>query len=317
MNAPKISVCIPVYNAARYLRETLRSINTQDFADLEIVAVDNRSDDGSWDILQEQSRSDTRFHCFQNETNIGMTGNFNACLQKARGEYIHYLLADDMLLSPRSLSAPIDILDRDRTVSLVASPRKLINEHSRPLGSISWFPDGLRVEGTEIINLCLFSQKNLIGEPSAVTFRKSQALRGFNPQYRQLVDLEMWFYLLEQGNFAFIGEALAAFRRHDRQLTRSYTREQIHLDDFLLLGREYFNKPYCTLSPWFRSFFRYEKYYRLWKNGHRIPEQKTLVLQRISSELGTGRFWTLLPLYKLINPVWKLSVKARLHALPL
>ena len=50
-------------------------------------------------------------------------------------------------------------------------------------------------------------------------FRKKDARRGFDPKYRQIVDLEMWFHLLEQGDLAYTREPLCAFRCHPLQQT--------------------------------------------------------------------------------------------------
>ena len=66
--------------------------------------------------------------------------------------------------------------------------------------------------------------KNLVGEPSADLFRKSDARRGFDPQYRQIVDVEMWFHLLEKGDLAYTREPLCAFRSHSLQQTERHAR---------------------------------------------------------------------------------------------
>ena len=80
MGPPKISVCIPVYNAARFLTETLQSVLSQDCVDFEIVAVDNCSSDGSWDILQDFGRRDPRFRLFPSERRLGYYHNFERAL---------------------------------------------------------------------------------------------------------------------------------------------------------------------------------------------------------------------------------------------
>ena len=60
-----------------------------------------------------------------------MVENWNACLREARGEYIKYLFGDDLLASPDALQKMVGVLDSDRTVSLVASARNLIDERLR------------------------------------------------------------------------------------------------------------------------------------------------------------------------------------------
>ena len=61
METPRVSVLMPVYNAAEMLEETLESIAAQSFADFEVVAVDDGSEDGSGDILREWGEKERRF----------------------------------------------------------------------------------------------------------------------------------------------------------------------------------------------------------------------------------------------------------------
>jgi glycosyltransferase involved in cell wall biosynthesis len=97
--APLVSVCIPVYNGERYIVETIQSVISQKHTNIEIVVQDNASQDGTWDILKAMSCRDSRLSIMKNATNVGMAPNWNLVVNRARGEYIMLLSADD-LISP-------------------------------------------------------------------------------------------------------------------------------------------------------------------------------------------------------------------------
>ena len=79
-------------------------------------------------------------------------------------------------------------------------------------------------------------------------FRRADSARGFDERYQQIVDLEMWFHLLEKGRFAFIAEPLASFRIHPGQKTKENASRLNHLDDQYLLLKEYLEKPYLPFN---------------------------------------------------------------------
>jgi len=81
-------------------------------------------------------------------------------------------------------------------------------------------------------------------------FRKADAVRGFNKDYRQIVDLEMWYHLLEQGKLAYLNEPLCAFRCHPDQQTEHNSRSNATLDDTTLLLNEYLKKHICISAAW-------------------------------------------------------------------
>ena len=95
-NKPKVSIGVPVYNAEKYLRETLRALVSQSFRDFEIIISDNASTDGSREICKEYSEKDDRIRYFQQTINIGGWSNFKFVLDKAKGEYFMWSAADDI-----------------------------------------------------------------------------------------------------------------------------------------------------------------------------------------------------------------------------
>lgn len=94
---PVVSVIIPVYNAGKYLRPLLDSILAQTLADFEALAVDDGSKDDSWSILQAYAAQDARIRPIRQE-NAGAGPARNNGIDHARGEFLFFADADDMLL---------------------------------------------------------------------------------------------------------------------------------------------------------------------------------------------------------------------------
>lgn len=103
-----VTVCIPVYNGARYLRETLDSVLSQDYPGLRVVVQDNASTDATPDILSGTS-ADKRISVFRNAATVSMAANWNICLSRAATEFVMLLSADDML-APGFLRKAVEAL---------------------------------------------------------------------------------------------------------------------------------------------------------------------------------------------------------------
>jgi glycosyltransferase involved in cell wall biosynthesis len=313
MAEPQISVCIPSYNHSRFLPQTIASVLEQTFDDFEVLIIDDCSTDGTEAILKRYALRNPRIRFGVNRENLGMVNNWNLCLEEARGKYVKYLFGDDLLLSKDALRRMLSIFETDKSISLVTSSRRIIDSKSNTIGIKSPFKQDLIAHGTKLINLCLARQDNLIGEPTAVMFRKSDAVRGFRPEYTQIVDLEMWFHLLEKGDFAYIREPLCAFRIHPRQQTINNRSSPLSvLNDVFQLNEEYLCKQYITINKLGKFFIEYDSLYRAWKLYRSNQISKQAAIQEIEARYNYRKFLLLYPFYKTYKPLLKLYRKVGL-----
>jgi len=302
----KVSVLIPVYNAARYLPECLASLLAQDFKDMEILVADDGSADGTAEIIRQFAARDARLRWWKNPRNLGLAGNHNACLQAARGDFIKFIHADDKLLHSSALTRMVAALEQDETVSLVATGAQIIDEQSRVLRVQNNFRRTGRWEGKAVIVRCLEQNGNIIGEPTRTLFRKSQAQRGFDARYRQIGDLEMWFHLLEQGCFAYLAEPLFAYRIHPQQATALNRCNDAIADEHLMLLTDYHGKPwlgeYASRRMWFKQIYYLRKKYG--------PRAQPLTADMMAA---LKPFWYRLYWleHKLLHPLGKLMERCR------
>ena len=97
MSNPDISVIVPVYNKINYLRTCLESIVNQQGVVIEIICVDDGSFDGSYEFISELAKTDNRLSIVKNEQNKGAAYSRNRAIFLARGRYIQFTDADDIL----------------------------------------------------------------------------------------------------------------------------------------------------------------------------------------------------------------------------
>jgi glycosyltransferase involved in cell wall biosynthesis len=98
-NDKKISVIIPVYNAEKYLKQTLDSVRFQTYKNLEIICVLDCPTDGSESIVEQASKQDKRIIAVRHSENLGLPASRNTGVKNASGEYMHFIDSDD-LISP-------------------------------------------------------------------------------------------------------------------------------------------------------------------------------------------------------------------------
>ena len=290
MTSPKVSVCIDSFNYGRFLPEAIESVLGQRFQDFEVIISDDCSTDDSFAIAQRYAEQDSRIRATRNAHNLGMVRNRNAGLARARGEYVKTLHADDFLCSPDALGRMVAELESNSAVSLVASARRIVDEKSQPIETWSCFEQRRPIAGTTVINLCLFEQRNLIGGPSAVIFRRSLAARGFDEAFFVMADLEMWFHLLEQGCFSYIPEPLCAFRAHGRQQTEKDRSSLAPALENRELLRRYLDRPYVRFRRWIRRYLEYDAVRRIVRRSRKLGEGGGAVEEAIREFGGWGKY---------------------------
>lgn len=212
--APRVSVCIPTYKGAATLVAAIESVLAQTFTDLEVVVIDDNSPDDTAAVMARIG--DPRVRYLRNSANLGPEGNWNRCLQEARGRYFKLLPHDD-LLHPDCLARQVQVLEADTAqhLSLVFSAREVIGPDGRLLmvRGCPGVSEG-RIAAAELVRACVRRGTNLIGEPGAVLLRRelAQRLERFDGQDGYVIDLDFWFRLLEHGDAYYLAQPLAAFR---------------------------------------------------------------------------------------------------------
>jgi glycosyltransferase involved in cell wall biosynthesis len=213
VNEPTISVCIPTYNAARWIDATIRSVLEQSRGDFELLILDDASTDDTLEIVRRHD--DPRIRLLVNATNRGAEASWNRLLAEATGRFVKLLCCDD-LIYPDCLAEQAAVLENPAhaAVSIVAGPRDIVDE----AGGIIVRRRGLRrpgrIDGRTMIQRIVASGRNWIGEPLTVLFRRQLAVQagGFDAAVPYCVDIDMWCRLLAVGDLYVVPETVGAFR---------------------------------------------------------------------------------------------------------
>ena len=198
---PLVSIVIPSYNHAAYLKLAVDSILAQDYPNIELIVIDDGSTDGSADILRSYGE---RFR-WELQPNQGQVATLNRGWLSSRGEILGYLSADDLLLE-RAVSSAVRCLEENPDAVLAYCDFHLIDPHSAIVRRVR-APD--------------FDYRRMVVEiecppgPGAFFRRSAFAKAGtWNPQFKQMLDYEYWLRLGLHGRFVRIPEVLAAYRVH-------------------------------------------------------------------------------------------------------
>lgn len=126
----EISVIIPTYNVEEYIEESLNSIINQTFKDIEIICINDGSQDNTLNILKEYETKDSRIKVINQENN-GPSSARNKGLEAAKGEYILFLDSDDFIDS-NALTELYDIAKEKNTDLIIFKSKNFINDPNEP-----------------------------------------------------------------------------------------------------------------------------------------------------------------------------------------
>jgi hypothetical protein len=208
MQRPRVSVVMPVFNAETYLAEAVESVLGQTLNALELVAVDDGSQDGSRAILERMARADRRVTVLVNERNLGMAATLNRGWRQARAPFIARLDADDVAL-PDRLSRQADFLDAHPGVAAVGGGSITIDATGRRI-AIKRYPTTNRAIRSMLLwHNCLAH--------SSVTMRRAalEAVGGY--RLRCAEDYDLWLLFSERFDLANLREPVILQRFHLQQ----------------------------------------------------------------------------------------------------
>jgi len=238
---PTVSVCIPTYNGEKFLSDALSSVLSQTYVHIEIIISDDGSTDRTLDIVKSFQNQTSKEFIVILHRNYGLVSNWNFCIQHAKGKYIKFLHQEDVL-EPFCIKELVSIAEQDDEIGLVFSVRGVlssggtkhdpscisephISEIDNAWTGYQTIQSGQKLlEDPNLFNWTI----NKFGEPTTVLIRKEvfDNIGGFDPELRQLVDVEMWLRIMSQYKIGFADKVLSQWRIHPEQQTRRNARER-------------------------------------------------------------------------------------------
>lgn len=208
----RVSVVVPVHNGMPYLPHTLASILEQTRPADEVIVLENGSTDGTAEWLAAHAPEDVRV--VTQPALVPAATNWTDAINLTTGDLVKLVCADD-LLAPKALEIQAAALEDHPDAVMAGSRRAIIDDAGRTLASHRGLTT-LRGEipGREAVRRCSLFGCNLLGEPSAVMFRRStlEAHLPWDGSLGYVIDLDMYSRVLQDGSLVATPEPLARFR---------------------------------------------------------------------------------------------------------
>lgn len=215
---PRVSVILPVYNGEKYLTQAIDSVLSQTFTDFELLLLNDGSTDGSETIVQ--SYNDERIVYVKNERNSGLIFTLNKGIERARGEYIVRMDADDICF-PERLDVQSRWLDEHPGIAVVASFSININEDGNAAGFSN--KDRGFVTATQIRRR--MPVENCLAHPTVMGRANVFKAYAYSPLQVHIEDYDLWLRLLADGHvIQKIPAPLLYYRVHQTSVTQSRLR---------------------------------------------------------------------------------------------
>jgi len=242
---PLVCICVPTYNVAVTVRETLESVLAQTYPNLVVHISDNASTDETLRVVE--SIPDARIHVHRQIENIGAEGNFTKCIQLATGKYTAIFHADDVYDSA-ILAKQVAFLEANPDVGTVFTGARTIDENGVLLGAIGRAPgvNGgvVRYSFRELLQTMLLHHNFLIC-PSAMvrTEMYQEYIREWGSSlFRSSSDIDTWLRLASKMPIAVLNEPLMSYRISSAQFSNSI-RNRTERADFFLVMDNYLARP--------------------------------------------------------------------------
>ncbi len=263
MMSPRVSVVLPVYNGEKYIHRAVESIVNQDFADWELLVVDDGSTDGTSIIIGQFSDPRIKYHLIKH-SGVAVAANYG--IDQCSGEYIARMDSDDYSF-PERFTKQVNYLDRNHSVGLVSSLVKYGGDRLMQAGyahHVDWI-NSLVTHEDIYLNRFVDSP---VANPSLMFRRKLLKQHGLHREGPIPEDYEILLRWLHEGvRFGKVEEELMEWSDYDSRLTRNH--DNYSDDSFQKVKAEYFSKWYLEHG--------HEKQIWVWGNGSSVKRKSSFL----------------------------------------
>jgi glycosyltransferase involved in cell wall biosynthesis len=217
---PQWSIMIPTYNCAQYLRGTLQSVLQQDqgSSKMQIEVIDDFSTlDNPEEVVNELGANRVAF--FKQPHNKGHNGNFDTCLNRSIGKYIHQLHGDDRVFAGY-YERVTKVFESDPTIGAVFTRFDYVDEY----GKLVWCSESLQEQDGILDDYLRKITNNQIIQTPSISVRREvyEKIGAFDKRLNWCEDWEMWARVASNYKIGYVNEVLAEYRIHSSSNTGKY-----------------------------------------------------------------------------------------------
>lgn len=216
--SPNISICIPMYNAARFIKDCIDSVLSQSFQDLELLVVDDGSTDNSCDIVN--SVRDNRIRLIRNQHDY--VGSLNKLLDEAKGKYIARMDADDVMY-PNRLAIQYEYMESHPNVDIVGGRMTVFKQSIKdPLYDLNVKSGSLCI--SDLLDNCCICHPTVMFRAASINGKEKFR---YDKQMAYAEDYDLWMRMLASGKkFVNLDKVFTYYRLHEQQVTTCHHEEQ-------------------------------------------------------------------------------------------
>lgn len=222
-NKPLITVYMPVFNAAKFLDQSIQSILTQTFSDFEFIIVDDASTDNSWKIIKSYAKKDSRIIALKNHINLGVSLTSNIAISKARGKFLARMDADDISL-PDRLKNQISYLKKQSQVVAVGGQCLIIDKDNQVVGSKN-FPTKFKKLAKMIFWAIPIQQPSMMVNLSKLP----KDFVWYSPNKSSAEEVDLMFRFMLYGQINNLSNYLLFYRHLDSSLSHQNPKNTFNL----------------------------------------------------------------------------------------
>ena len=209
-----ISIVLPTFNGEKYIKESIESILEQTYTKFELIIVNDCSNDGTREIIEEYMSKDARIQVIHNKRNQKLPKSLNIGFAAAKGDYYTWT-SDDNIYRKDALEKLHRYLKEHPSIDLVYAPYEIIDENGQVLG-YSEHVDG---------DFKKLYQSNVIGACFLYKKKVHQKLKGYDETKFLVEDYDFWLRALRYFQYGFVNEKMYSYRIHDKSLSTEKTVE--------------------------------------------------------------------------------------------
>jgi len=211
MDCPQVSVVMPMYNSARFVRESVESVLAQTFRDFELIVIDDGSSDDGAAIIA--SINDSRIRLLRNAENRGIVYTRNRGIQEARGAYVAVLDSDD-LAPPYRLKRQVDHMERNPQLAGCSGWAYTLWPNGRRT-----MTGGFALPGSHLVPALMFA--NWVTHSTVMLRTKFLPDPAYRSEFPLAEDYDLVVRLVQHGRFEVIPEPLVDYRRNESGVSNS------------------------------------------------------------------------------------------------
>lgn len=228
----QLSICIPTYNRANYLRDLLDKITDFEIPDSEIIVIDNHSTDNTAEIFTDHKYKKIKF--FINQENIGMVNNWNRCIEQASGEYILLISSDD-LVKPELFIEYQKYISKYPECGLIFSYPIIINADGEQIGVNRNLRHNLLFKNAAFFRLLIGF--NIVMISGALVKKEVYQKLGQFREGTLYTDWDMWLRVSLEYPILYLDKPLFFYRVHPENLLKRLTKKR-ELKDTILIYKD-------------------------------------------------------------------------------